>query len=445
MKHPSRVLALASLVLLAVLAFSPTVAGQGAFSGYTSGIQVQNLESTQADVTLTFYNPDGTVATTLNDQISANGSKTYFGTTLPVSQGFSGSVVISSSKQVAAISNMLSSDFKAGASYVGSSQGATTINLPLLMKGNSGFNSWFNVQNAGTSTANITIAYSDGTNASASIPVGAAKTFYQAQENHTAAVFSAVVTSDQPIVAVVVQEDSKTMFAYSGFTSGSTNPVMPLINANNSGFITGVQIQNAGTQDTDVTVTYTPDLAGTACTETRTIPAGKSETFALVAFNSNNSGTTTTCQGGSTFIGSAQVTTNSANQPLAVIVNQLNPGKQGESYGGFDPNAATNKVVMPLIMDRNSNYFTGIAVMNVGSSATDINCTFTGTSYTVSKTNVASGKSLTDLQANKIADGYVGSATCTASDTNAKLVGIVNELRSGSTVDEFLVYEAFNP
>jgi hypothetical protein len=33
------------------------------------------------------------------------------------------------------------------------------------MKGNSGFNTWFNVQNTGSSNASVSVSYSDGTSA----------------------------------------------------------------------------------------------------------------------------------------------------------------------------------------------------------------------------------------------------------------------------------------
>ena len=432
-----------ALALTLGISHSVTLA-QGQFPGYTSGIQVQNLSSEQANITLDFYKADGTKDNTVSDTINGNSSKTYFGTTLPVSQGFSGSAVISSDKPVAAISNLVNSAFTAGAAYVGSSQGTTSVNLPLLMKGNSGFNTWFSVQNAGSGAANVTVNYSDGTSATASIPVGSAKTFYQAQENHSEKVFSGKITSDQPVVAVVLEEDAKTMFAYSGFTAGSTNPVLPLINSNNANTITGVQIQNTGTDSTEVTLSYTPTPGfGTACTETQTIAAGKSATFALFAFSPSGS-SSSNCTPGQRFVGSAQVTKNTTNQPLAVIVNQLNSGVFGEAYGGFDPANANQTVVMPLIMDRNSGYFTGFNVMNVGSVATDVNCTFTNTSYTA-QANLSPGEAMNDIQLKKIADKYVGSATCTASASNAKIVGVVNELKENATNDQLLTYEAFNP
>jgi hypothetical protein len=439
MKNFVRVAVLAVLAwVMAIGLQAPSVSAQQ-FPGYTSGIQVQNLTGEEAEIILTFYKGDGTIDETINDTIPGNGSKTYFGGTLTVSEGFNGAAVISSNRQIAAISNMLNDSFTAGAAYVASSAGSTSVQLPLLQFNNSGFNSWVTVQNAGSGPAAVTVTYSDGVTANANIPQGSSHTFYQDDEAHPAnGALSGVVTSDKPVVAVVVQENASTIFAYTGFTEGSTNPVLPLINANNSGFVTGAQIQNAGTQATEVVVTYTPSLVGTACTETQTIPAGQSKTFAFFAFAN---GADSTCTPGERFVGSARVSANSNNQPLGVIVNQLSGSTTGEAYGAFNPASATNRVVMPLIMDRNSGYFTGFNVLNVGTTATTVNCTFTNTGYTASA-ELQPGGALTDLQAEKIAAGYVGGATCTAG-TGGQIVGVVNEL-SGAGGDQFLVYEGIN-
>ncbi len=111
--------------------------------------------------------------------------------------------------------------------------------------------------------------------------------------------------------------------------------------------------------------------------------------------------------------------------------------------GSFDPANATSTVVLPLIMDRNGGYFTGFNVMNVGSSSTSVTCNFTGTTYSVSKT-LAAGEALNDLQMNKIASSYVGSATCTAG-SGGSIVAVVNELGGSSTADQLLVYEGITP
>jgi hypothetical protein len=426
------------LLLLAVLALGVSGAGAQAFT-YTSGFQVQNLATGDATIVISFVNQDGSTEATVNDTVLGSGSNTYFPLSA-VPDGFNGSVVISSDEPVAAITNVVGDNFSAAAAYEAVSQGNTTVLLPLLMKDNSGFNTWFNVQNTGSSTATVNVAYSDGSAVGPiSIEPGASQTFIQATEPHTLAVFSGVVTSDQPVAASVIEESSTVMFAYSGFNAGSTDPVLPLINANNAGYQTGIQIQNAGGSSTDVTVSYTPSLAGTACTETQTVPAGASATFALAAFAN---GANSTCAAGATFVGSAQVTTNSASMELVAITNQLLIGVNGEAYSGFDPAAAGTTSVMPLIMDRNSGYFTGFNVQNVGTSSTDVTCTFTGTSYTVNAT-LAAGEAVTDLQSGQIADSYVGSGSCTS--TGEPILTIVNELGPSATADQLLVYGGIVP
>jgi len=447
-----RILLVAALLFGTFAVMQPQVAqAQTQFPAYVSGIQVANLDTTAAaSISITAYKAsDGTQdGQPLADSIDPGASKSYF----PISnvqQGFSGSIVISSNKSVAAISNILSSSFSAGAAYVGRAGGSNTVLLPLLNKNNGGYFTWFSVQNAGGSDANITIDYSSSLpNVTATIRPGAAKVFYQAQENHDVPRFAATITSNQPIVAAVIQENPKTMFAYTGFSSGATNPVFPLINANNSGYVTGLQIQNAGTQATQVTVTYKPSpngqggTIGTECTETQTIQPGNSNTFALLAFlrDDGDASTTDNCADGVRFIGSAQVTANSTSQPLVGVGNQLLPNVNGEAYGAFSQADGGRTVVLPLIMDRNSGFYTGFNIMNIGTAATDISCSFSNSSVTVSASGVQPGAAMNDIQFNKLANGYVGSATCTGSAADAKLVAVVNELKSGA-VDNLLVYE----
>lgn len=428
--------------LLIVLAIIPITASAQGIT-YNSGFQVQNLDTNNnANVTIIFYNRDGTVAASVNDTIPAGGSKTYF-PLKAVSEGFNGSVVIQSDRDIRAIVNVLGNGLAYGASYGGFTKGATTVYVPLLMKANSGYNTWFNVQNTGSAPTDVWINYSDGLTASCNdLQPGASCTLNQATENHAPGwVGSAVVTADQPVAVTVMEVGPTTLFAYDGFTDGSIDVAMPLVNANNAGYITGIQIMNLGDTATTVTVSYTPSLAGRPCTETKTIQPKQSATFALQAFAMSISGEN--CADGERFIGSARVTYNSANQKLVAIVNQLNAAaNKGAAYEGFDPTAATSTVVMPLIMDRNNNYWTGFSVVNVGDTSTTVVCTFSGSSYTETAV-LAPGSALTALQNGKIAPGYVGSATCTASD-GGKIVGIVNELNSLLTGDAFLVYNAFN-
>jgi len=440
------------LLVVAGLGISHSSARAGAFT-YTSSINVQNLENATATITLHFYNQDGTEnVTPVEDTIGPLGSKVYF--PIPADTGFNGSVVIESTTQIASVSNIHGNNYAANASYVSSSQGYTKLLIPLLMKGNSGYNTWFNVQNAGNGDAFIKVTYSDGTSVTPVDPIklGAAMTFDQAAEASHPKVFSAIVesTNGQLLAATVVEESTKIMFAYNGFGATANNPVMPLINANNSGYQTGIQIQNSGTVSTDVVVTYKPSLFGTACTETQTIPAGQSKTYALYPFAGVPlPGMSTTCVGGTRFVGSAKVTTNSAAQPLVAEVNQFKGTLNGGAYDGFDPSTASANVVLPLIMNANSGYWTSINLMNVGGSTATVTCTFTPYGAvplpTLTKT-LAPDEGISWLQAAGDEFGatkYIGSATCNAPGT--QIVAIVNELGASTTADQLLVYEGINP
>lgn len=418
---------------------------------YTSCFQVQNLDSVNnATIVIEYYQQgSSTPVASPSDTVNAGSSNTYCPLSA-VSSGFNGSVIINSDVPVSAIANVSGSDggtpnFSTyNASYSGFSSGGTTVNLPLLFDNNYGFDTWFNVQNTGSTDASVTVNYSDGTSVGpVTIGAGQSHTFDQASETHNQAVFAATITSTQPIVATVLEVGPSTaplLFGYNGFTSGAPDIVMPLVQANNFGYGTGIQIQNTGSSATTVTVTYTPASAGTACTETKSIAAGSSETFALSAWDNNDANTDNNCVNGETFVGSAQVTGNTASMDLVGIVNQQNfSTNKGASYSAFNPSSATNTVVMPLIMDRNYGYFTGFNVANVGTSTVTVNCTFSGSSVTTSA-SLAPGEALNHVQLNAISDSYVGSATC--STTGGKLVAVVNQLLNSGSADTLLTYEA---
>ena len=432
----------------ATSAYLPISAHDGVYQGrhaaYTTGVQFMNLENSLATIELTAYRTDGSQVGFGSYQAAANQIITFF-PLRDVTTGFSGSLQLTSDRNGAAIVNLMASDFSGGATYVSRSQGATQLFLPLLSKSSSGNSAtWYSLQNTGAVDTAVQITYSDGFTATATIKPGSARTFYQNQEQHSRLTFAGTITSTQPLVAAVAQEVDHIIFAYTGFTTnGAVNLLFPLINFSGAGYLTGIQIQNTGNQATDVTLSYIPSIAGSGCTETRTIVAGASATFALRAFGPNQNDPADNCADGSRFIGSAQVTGNSANQPLVGIANQLLPGRNGEAYAAFVAAEATAKVVMPLIMDRNGGFFTGFSVMNVGAITTTITCTFSNTTYTAQAT-LAPGQALTDIQANKIAERYIGSGTCTASEENARIVAIVNQLGANVNADQLLVYEGIN-
>lgn len=446
-----RTFTLVAVLALVLALVVPTVGAQGIT--YSSGFQVQNLSGNTANISITFYNQDGSVAGSTSDTISGNSSKTYF--PIPaVSNGFNGSAVISSDQPVAAITNLLGNYPTYGGSTTGFTAGSTSVGLPLIMRNNNGFSTWFNVQNTGGSPANVTITYAPapgqpgntGQSETATIQPGAAKTFNQADNSGLGSTFigSATVTSDQPVVAMVNQVGTGSILAllmYDGFTGGSNTVQAPLIMANNSGFFTGVSIQNVGGDDTTATIDYSANTGGAfnPTDETVSIPAGGST---VVLQNGGQ-------WGSNKYIGGATI---SADQPLEVVVNQLKIGTVsfGTAYEGFNPTNLTDKVSAPLVMANNSGFYTGIQCQNTSGGSATITVDYgpnTAGSFnpTDDSATVAAGASATFLQAGGQwgSNKYVGSATITASG-GASIACIVNELNTSAGGDQFLTYNAIN-
>jgi hypothetical protein len=429
-----------------------------------------------------FVNQDGTTATTQSGTIAANQSVTFFPlgdppsgfTGNPVPTAFNGSVVISSNQPVAAITNILRSDFAAGGSYNGFSSGDTNVTLPIIMKNNSGFNTYFNVQNLGSDDATVNIAYTPGLSGSAAsepaatIKAGAAKTYTQADNTALGTTFIGIakVTSTQPVAVTVNQDGGALFLTYDGIAASkaATTSLQPLVMANNSGFFTGIGVTNVGGAATDVTITYSANTAtgGTACAGTppvKTFPdvAANAGVFSLQIGDVSLGGDPyfATCQ----YIGSAIVT---ADQNIVAVTNQLG-ASFSSAYEGFNPADATASVKLPLLMSNNGGYFTGVQIQNAAASGTPavaVSITFgpntaTGSSACATPTavtgTVAGGASFTKLQ---LAGGdqgdpqfngctYVGSATVSG-PAGSKLLAIVNELSLAGGGDTLLTYSGFN-
>jgi hypothetical protein len=444
---------LSILLIVALLATLFVMPASAQTVTWTSGFQVQNLSSsTAASVLIYYYNQDGTAAITpVSDSIDPMGSKTYF--PIHAADGFNGSVVVESTEPVVAIANTIGSTDIANfywASTESFAAGALEVSLPLIMRNNSGFSTWFNVQNAGATDATVTVDYIPGSSGTAhtALPVivkpGASHTFTQADLTALGDKFvgSAIITSDVPVVASVMQVGAKTMLGYNGFSGGSSAVSLPLVMSNNNGFFTGIQVQNVGDLATNITVSFGTNIAGAFAPvdETATLLAGESKTFL------QNSGQFLVDK----YVGSATIS--STAEPIVAIVNQLKPGR-GTAYDGFNPVAATASVSAPLIQyNPDGGWFTGFQVMNVGSSPVDItvnygaNTVVGGFSPAPETATIAAGDSYNSLQntAAWVAGGkYIGSATVTAA-AGSQIVMIVNQLRANTGKDTFMTYNGFN-
>jgi len=451
---------LAAALLMALLMVAVPGASAQLGRTWTTGFQVQNLSTSQAQITLTFYDSaTGNQAGVTSDTISASSSKTFFPVPV-VAAGFNGSLVISSDQPVTAILNVVGDNFAYNGSVSGLAAGATKVSLPLIQKGNAGTETWFAVQNAGSTNASVTVTYTprDATSGNAftttavAIKPGASKTFDTSTTSQLGTKFvgSATVNSNQP-VAVIVNQTGLTAFKvlqnYDGFADGSPTVTLPLVQNGNGSPATfsGIAVQNIGTAQTNITITFSPNTKGAFQPQNVTftnVPGGQGRTLNTGSVFGGN-------DAAHRYVGAATIT-NTAGQKLVAVVNQLG-ATTGSSYEGFNPAAATAKVSAPLIMANNSSFFTGIQCANVGSADTTITVTYSPNTkgafnpvpVTQSIKKGVSGSPILQAGAAFGTNRYVGGATIAASG-NVPIVCVVNQLRSPATGDQFQTYDATN-
>jgi len=303
------------------------------------------------------------------------------------------------------------------------------------------------IQNVGGTTANVVVtAYAkDGTvtyNATQTISSGASVTVLPNNFSGMTAGFigSAVVSSDQPIKAVVNVTNvyngtfgvvgGKGQALYQGTETVDTALYFPMVKNNRYGASTAFYIQNAGTTAASVTAVFKMDT-GTPGVYTYTVASLEPNKMAVI--NPSDAGVPSTAGAGRDNIGSLKV---SSAQNLAGTVLEY---KQGETIAtvlkgtrGFTAADFSTKAYAPTTKNARYGHFTGIQVQNAGSSAIDITITYVGTAgtctgntYVDSATGVVASKTFNQLtgQTNLPAN-CIASATITAT---GNIIATVNE------------------
>ena len=451
--------------LLGAVAVSPKAVYAAALPAYESAIQVQNLDSASAaSISIAYYNPDGTLAALpapyvnpVADTVAAGSSNTY----LPIhpNAGFKGSVVVSSDKQIAIISNLtIVATNRALGTYTGVAAGGPSLFFPLIDKRNNV--SVFSVQNASSVVANYVIdfiplpggGYADIADIAGVLQPGAAATYNMADYNGSSQWLGSIkVTATTGALAGVVSNVNSTVAAsptngvYNGFSAGSTTSILPLVMENNNGNRTGVSCQNLGPGAATITMSYTPSAG---------YPARPADVFAAVPEN-GIAVKVMDYLGATKWVGGSTVTV-SGPATIACVVNQTRPEKKNSNlYEGFNPAAATDTVVMPLIMSKNgttTQTFTAFSIASVDGTNINVSCDWKpSVSFPDIANTVKSGAAvLVFSQQTGFSAGnarWIGSAVCTEA-TGKAIVAVVNQSREGLPSnyqrDVTSAYDAFN-
>ena len=319
-------------------------------------------------------------------------------------------------------------------SYSASLSPATQLSFPLIMKEVNGWNTGFTIQNTTPSATSLTVSFynEEGRLVHSfvdSLPASGSRTYEPARLPALPAGFlGAALVRGEAALSGVVNEDraGRDRLTYEGFTSGSQAVWAPLLMRQYQGWNSGIQIQNLGNVVASVRVTYTTRSAFESLTSTTmSIAPFASRTLYQPAVEHIPAG----------WVGSA-VIESLGGQPLAAIVNQVNASGRAMSYVGIETPGP--RIFAPLLFKNAGGWNTGLQVQNTSSRDTMLEAIFAGNgdggpwSETA---EVGAGASITFYQPSnpQLPEPFVGAATV-ASPGGQALGGVVNEVRSGSTM-----------
>jgi hypothetical protein len=309
------------------------------------------------------------------------------------------------------------------------------------------------VQNAGTASAQVVMtAYAqNGTSydcGSQTVAVGASYTYLPGDCSTMPEGFigSAVVSADQPILAVV-NENNKLVSGgeaagqYQGIggTDAATELRFPLVKSDHNGKTTTFFIQNAGSTSTNIHAEFI--ILGASYTHDYNNVAANTM---IVVNPSDASG----MPSGPGTVGSLTVTS-SGGVPLAGVVNEHATSAAVavslQATRGFTPGDYDGTVYCPIFKKRYGakQGITGIQVQNVTGGGTSISVQVTyaviagsqaGQNITESAT-IADGASATFYDPSILSDGSLASVTVESLTSGGQVVAIVNE-KSLSTIPQ---------
>lgn len=279
-------------------------------------------------------------------------------------------------------------------------------------------------QNVGSATANINLIIYGATGSvfstSSTIPVNGAGSYFVGGVAALGSSFngSAVISSDQPVAATLVQIPASTSpvknrALSNGFSSGAATVLVPTIlkNTTGNGTTSKLAVQNTDSVANDITVEFV-----SGATVVHTANATNVAANSAVYYDAS-----TISALGASFNGSARITakkagTSTAGSAVATAM-ELGIGNSLDVYAfqGFPSTDASTTVYMATALCGNTGQQTTFyAIQNTGASPADITVTYSN-GKTQTFTGVASGAKVgSNPCAAGSAAGFSGSATVTA-------------------------------
>jgi hypothetical protein len=305
------------------------------YYGFWSEAVLQNTSEADATATLTFVNSSGTTNQGIQATIPARSSRVFALqdlAQLPAgNQNGEYSLRVQSSQPLAGVANTWTAyAFGESTSYNAFRSGATTVYAPSLTNNYYGFVSALSVQNVSSQPASVTITYSNGWSHPAfTLQPGQSQSFFQPNfpnvpSGNVNGVYSARITSNQNVVALVTTEDKNQGLAasYTGIASASPDVFVPVAMQAYFGYFTAITVQNVGNQPTTVTVNF---ATGDSRQSPQPIPPNGTYNFIQLP-NAGDPLPNNT-------VTSAVVSSNNG-QPLVAVVQSNNPARYQQTGGG---------------------------------------------------------------------------------------------------------------
>ncbi len=327
-------------------------------SSRTTTFFVQNA-STSPNTMVGTFNVNGTKYTKTFTNVPANAMRVFTpsGAGVPAGQGQVGSLEVTGTQALAGssleheASAAVASNLQASKAFT-DADGATELFCPLYRYAHTKKNqtTGAQVQNVSTTAAKVEFTFNAGTNSygpyKATIQPGASYTFYPPEMTPAipaGSVGSAVITSDQNIVAVVndggKEGNLQRKTTYACFGGGTKTVNIPLAKEFAGGNTSGIQVQNVGSGPTKVTLAYkASNGAAISIRSTAAIGVGQSITAYGV---SSASPEWQVLSSSGNMMGSVNGVIATADDNIVVIVNESsaspNPsGQDTKNYEGFN-------------------------------------------------------------------------------------------------------------
>lgn len=377
---------------------------RGNVDGWTSTVAVRNDGAEPRPVRVTYFYASGVYAGETNTMLNQDQN---WRITPPGGMGYGAAIVDGSEDLSVVVLQEHANPYTLDA-YAGVAMAQTTVHIPIVQKGNSGWYSDLflynpNAQNA-TATLTFTPAPGLGNAWSASYGIGANGQVRLYTGNlpalGTKFVGSVQVSADQPLAVAATQYNGASqLMAWSSSQPLAATLYAPLIQNNNSGWLSGLTLRAPG-GNLPISAAYRVGNTGGGC--------------AWGTWWNNPQIIYPAPQGNPPGCGATPNATFSAGGELAATVNQLQGTLNATTYEAIAAPALTASIPK---LQRDAYWSDGFVVMNVNTTPANVTVRLYNSSGTLNSTPVnhqllGANQSLTVL--GQIPQGFDGSALVTA-------------------------------